>query len=80
QKTCQKWSGLRHQFLRHSILTVSDMTRFGQMGGMVNIQTQDNKLKIEINPYETRKAGLIVSSKLLKVARQVKSDDQETHQ
>jgi hypothetical protein len=56
------------------------MTRFGQMGGMVNIQTQDNKLKIEINPYETRKAGLIVSSKLLKVARQVKSDDQETHQ
>ena len=72
-----QWSGIIHKLDKHAMLTVSDMARFSQMGGMVNIWTQNSRIKIDINSDETRKAGLIVSSKLLKVANQVKTGSQE---
>ena len=76
-KTLQaQWPGLIHQLNKHALLTVSDMAQFSQMGGMVNIWTQNSRIKIDINSDETRKAGLIVSSKLLKVANQVKTGRQ----
>lgn len=71
-----QWPMLIHQLSRHAMLTVSDMAQFGQMGGMVNIWTQNSRIKIDINSDETRRAGLIVSSKLLKVAHQVKTASQ----
>lgn len=73
----ESWLALKHQLQGHSILTISDMPRFAQTGGMINIQTEDNRVKIRINPAETRRARLAVSSKLLKVARQVNADQQE---
>ncbi len=66
-----EWPELKKHIGTSPILTVSDMEAFGQMGGMINIKTQINKIKIEINPDETRMAGLKISSKLLKVSRNV---------
>ncbi len=66
-----EWPELKKRIGPYPILTVSDMEAFGQMGGMINIKTQINKIKIEINPDETRMAGLKISSKLLKVSRNV---------
>ncbi len=72
-----RWPHLRPRLESLPILTVSDMDDFGQLGGMVAIKTQINKIKIEINPDETRKAGLKISSKLLKVSRKVATDPKE---
>ncbi len=72
-----RWPHLRPHLESLPILTVSDMDDFGQLGGMVAIKTQINKIKIEINPDETRKAGLKISSKLLKVSRKVATDPKE---
>ena len=76
----KQWPHIKKQLQHHSMLTVSDMDQFGQMGGMVTIQTQNKRIKLEINAAETRRAGLVVSSKLLKVARRVQSDDQKRRQ
>lgn len=67
----QKWSQLKQSINSYPMLTVSDMEDFCQRGGMINIRTQINKIKIEINPNETRMAGLKISSKLLKVSRNI---------
>lgn len=71
QSLKQKWPKLRNGIARHSILTVSDLDAFCEMGGMVNIKTPSDKIKIEINPGETQSVGLKISSKLLKISRQV---------
>ncbi len=73
QSITGQWSELKQHLHGRPILTVSDSTDFARTGGMVNIQTQNHRIKIQINPKETRKAGLVVSAKLLKVARQVTS-------
>ena len=65
------WPQLKRMTDAFPMLTVSDMDDFGQRGGMINIRTQGNRIKIEINPEETRKAGLKISSKLLKMSRKV---------
>lgn len=79
-KLSPNWPRLKRLLNNHPMLTVSDMDQFGQMGGMVHIRTQNRRIKIEINTDETRKSGLVVSSKLLKVARLVRSDILREHQ
>lgn len=76
----KQWPQLKSELQHHSMLTVSDMDQFCQMGGMVAIRTRNKKIKLEINAAETSRIGLIVSCKLLKVARQVHADNQGEHQ
>ena len=52
-----------------AILTVGEFDDFARMGGIINFFTTDNKLRFEINPEAAKKAGLKVSSEILKVAR-----------
>jgi hypothetical protein len=52
----------------HTILTVSDASDFSELGGMVRFFTRDNKIKFEINPDASRASGLVISSKLLRLA------------
>jgi hypothetical protein len=49
-------------------LTVSDASDFSEQGGMVRFFTRDNKIKFEINPDASKAAGLVISSKLLRLA------------
>ncbi len=66
-----KWPQIKQRIGTYPILSVSDMDDFGRLGGMITITTRVNRIKIEINPDETRKAGLKISSKLLKISRTV---------
>jgi hypothetical protein len=52
-----------------NILTVSEEEYFTYRGGIVRFYKEDNKIRFEFNLAAARKAGLAISSKLLKVAR-----------
>ena len=53
----------------YPILTVSDAAGFAQMGGIVNFYRKSGKLRFEINVDAVSRAGLRISSQLLKLAR-----------
>ena len=51
-----------------SILTISDHSDFSKMGGMIAFKKKNNKIKLQANPGAAKAAGLILSSKLLRVS------------
>lgn len=53
------------------VLTVSEVKGFIHLGGMVNFITQENKVGFEINRTAAESAGIMFSSKLLRVAIRV---------
>jgi len=55
-----------------SVLTVSDLPGFTQRGGMVQFVMEDSKVRFEVNSATAERAGLILSSELLKVSRNVR--------
>ncbi len=56
------------------ILLVSDIKRFSQQGGMINLVTVKNKIRFEINPQAATQAGLKINAQLLALATIVHSD------
>jgi hypothetical protein len=52
-----------------SIFTVSDGEGFAVSGGMANFVRSGSKVRFEINPGAVQKAGLQVSSRLLRLAQ-----------
>ncbi|MCI4627158.1 MAG: YfiR family protein [Candidatus Magnetoovum sp. WYHC-5] len=54
------------------ILTIADMEGFSQKGGMVNLFVESSKIRFEINVEAVERAGLKISSQLLKLAKIVK--------
>ena len=54
------------------VLTVSEVPDFASRGGMIQFLLEDNKVRFEINLATAQKAGLAVSSQLLKVAASVR--------
>lgn len=56
-----------------SVLTVSEISDFTRRGGMINLVARRNKVLIEVNPDAAQRAGLSISSQLLKLAKIVKS-------
>ena|SRR5258706_4827652 len=54
---------------RGSVLTISELDRFMQSGGMIHFVMEGNKVRFEINDDAAKKAGLRISSKLLNLAR-----------
>lgn len=61
---------------RMSVLTVSDMAQFTDRGGMIQFVTQESHVHFEINLPAAERAGLAVSSELLKVATGVRRNPQ----
>jgi hypothetical protein len=59
---------------KNSVLTVSDAPEFSQNGGMIQFVIQENRVRFEVNLAAADKAGLTLSSQLLKVASAVKSN------
>jgi hypothetical protein len=51
-----------------SVLTVSDIEGFADLGGMIELFTEKNKIHLRINLEAVKAANLKVSSKLLRVA------------
>ncbi len=56
---------------RLPILTVADMGRFANSGGIIALKEVDNRSRIEINIGAAEQAGLKLSSKLLRLADMV---------
>jgi hypothetical protein len=54
------------------VLTVADMPDFVHQGGMIEFVLDGNRVKFEINLGAAQRAGLSLSSDLLKVARVVR--------
>lgn len=49
-------------------LTVSDADNFMKAGGIIRLITENNKIRIQVNPEAARTAELFISSKLLRVS------------
>lgn len=55
-------------------LTVSDIRRFAERGGMIQFVSAGNKVRFEINTTPARQAGLMLSSELLRVSSAVRGE------
>jgi uncharacterized protein DUF4154 len=55
------------------VLTVGDMDHFASRGGIVGLRVQGKTVRFDINVEEAEKAGLKMSSQLLKLARIVRT-------
>jgi len=55
------------------VLTVGETDDFAENGGMINLRKLGNKIRLEINEEAAARAGLKISSQLLKLARIVSS-------
>jgi hypothetical protein len=61
---------------KRPVLVVSDIPDFVNRGGAIGFVKQGEKIRFQVNLVATEKAGLILSSDLLKVAVSVKRDSQ----
>lgn len=52
-----------------NVLTVSDIENFSQRGGIIGLTRKEDKIHFEINIDASKRAGLSISSRLLKIAR-----------
>ncbi len=59
-----------------NVLTVGEMKGFAQLGGIINFIIKKNKVRFEINVDAANRAGLKISSKLLKLAKIVGNEHQ----
>jgi hypothetical protein len=50
------------------VLTVSDAPEFAEDGGMIGLKPRAGRLRFDINQGAARRAGLVLSSQLLKLA------------
>ena len=55
-----------------SVFTVADQEGFARAGGIANFFRADKRIRFEINPRAAKKAGLKISSRLLRLAKIVK--------
>jgi hypothetical protein len=55
------------------VLTVSDDDNFTERGGIIKLYEEQNKLRIEVNVDESDKSKLVISSKLLGLAKVVRN-------
>lgn len=59
-----------------SVLTISDASDFTTRGGMIGLFTENHRLRFVINVQNARRAGLQISSDLLKLATDVQRGPQ----
>ncbi len=57
-----------------SVLTVSDIERFAELGGIIGFTMEEKRVRFEINLQAAERAGLKISSRLLKLARIARTD------
>ncbi|VAW88319.1 hypothetical protein MNBD_GAMMA16-674 [hydrothermal vent metagenome] len=58
-----------------SILTVGQSPYFSDVGGVINLVNIGNKIRFEVNLTEAKKKSLNISSKLLRLARNVRFEE-----
>jgi hypothetical protein len=61
---------------KSAVLTVSDIPQFLQRRGMIQFVMEENRIRFEVNLAAAQRAGLTLSSELLKVATVVRKNPQ----
>lgn len=56
------------------ILTVGDAEDFARAGGMIGLSLEDARIVFDANPAAIRKSGLMVSARVLKLARRLEGE------
>ena len=59
---------------KEAVLTVSDMPLFSERGGMIQFVSDGNRIRFEVNLAATQRAGLTLSSELIRVASAVRKN------
>ena len=57
------------------VLTVGETEGFTEMGGMINLTTDENRIRFEINAEAAGRHGLKISSRLLQLVRVIRNRD-----
>lgn len=65
----EELNSLLEKVYQMGILTISDIDGFGELGVVINMFVQDEKVKYEINLDAADKTGVKISSRLLAIAR-----------
>jgi len=52
---------------KKSVVTISDLDRFGEQGGIIGFYTENNRLRFQINVGAAERAGIKISSQLLRL-------------
>jgi hypothetical protein len=63
---------LLRRLARRPVLTVSDLEGFATRGGVIELLLVDNKVRFDINTAAAQRAGLSISSKLLRLANNIR--------
>ncbi|ABF39940.1 hypothetical protein Acid345_0937 [Candidatus Koribacter versatilis Ellin345] len=67
--------GILVELAKAPVLTVSDIPHFADRGGMIEFTLQSGRVRFDVNVTRAERAGLTLSSQLLKVAANVKHDE-----
>ena len=67
--TAQNIQAITQEVFSHNVLTVTDQYVQQNEKCMIQLMTIDNKLRFKVNRQAIKKANLIISSKLLRIAR-----------
>jgi hypothetical protein len=68
QSEHNRWPAMRGQFFGRPVLTVADADTFARDGGVVQFAIERNRLKLIVNLETARRGGLMISSKVLRLA------------
>jgi hypothetical protein len=71
-----RFNKIIESYNKTAVLTVSDIPHFSKRGGMIQFVTEGNRIRFEVNLTATQRAGLTLSSELLKVATVVRKNPQ----
>lgn len=63
-----QWPEILRAVEGQPVLTVSDMDRFSNRGGMIHLVTEKNLVRMRVNPDAAKRSDLAISSKLLRLA------------
>lgn len=55
-----------------SVLTVSDITRFSEVGGIIQFRPERDRVRFDINLDQAERSGLTIDTRLLALARSVR--------
>jgi hypothetical protein len=67
----ERWPQLRKELDGASVLTVSDDAAIGHEGGIITLATDGNRVVFDIDTRAARQAHIVISSRLLRLARTV---------
>lgn len=69
-----RMDGILSSLRGQATLTIADMEKFAPSGGVIGFFTEEKRVRFEANPAAAQRAGIKLSSKLLKLARIVKEE------